>query len=525
VTRRAVRPVAVVLALAALGLTAGLSLGGGRSAASNGRPVLDIVFVGTGSATFKATGPDALGTSGGVSSASITGMRWTLRWHTDLGAPKPDDYLSEQLRAGDISGSSKIVRDPRNGPSCSGPVKPFQNPYGREQWKSIAAFPGRTALPVPMEYGFAADPCWNFLLGAKGGGGTGWFAMDDGTVAPGLARSEAEMNALLPRNVFSDPKGGRYPVSGDLDKTYPVTGGSGTVVKTMHWTGHIDIFVNGKGPKQGPQPPTPTDTKPRATSPEVTTTTPPEKGSTPSPVRNAAREKLLQELRRANPFCLTIVDGNGWIVQGPAGSTETELRKIVGDELVDASKKACKEYARLIGDTINIYDDPPRNDVGVIAVPAASRRVTVSSAACTTYTGPAQTFCQTLATRLGALLTATGKTTAVADALAATVARESAAAKAGNKTALHAQQANALHLLPQFTAVSRAEEAAGAAVSTFLRANDVNPALSPALVGKAQAAVLHQLVLRGIGKARLARIPGVVLRPFATTLSTALAGH
>lgn len=242
-----------------LGLSAGTSLGGRTSPGSNGRPVLDIVFTGGGKATFGSSGPQA----SNVKSARIQ-MDWTLRWHTDLGAQGPMDYLSEQLAAGDIKGTSSLEYYPGYGKPCDGPVRANTTVYGKEPWRSSNGVPGRTALPVPIEFGSAAEPCWSY-----NGGGTFWFAMDDGTVAPGLAASERNLTALLPATVFTDPQAARYAVTGKLDKTYPVTAGSqtlGTVRKTIQWAGDVYIRVNGLGPKPGNAPP-----PPQATTPTTTT--------------------------------------------------------------------------------------------------------------------------------------------------------------------------------------------------------------------------------------------------------------
>lgn len=203
---------------------------------SNGRPVLEIVFHGSGTAKLTSTSPQVLN----AKQAMVT-MAWTLRWHTDLGAPKSDDYLSEPLKASDISGAASLTLYPAFGKSCSGHVKANTTRYGREGWSLVQ---GKTALPVPLELGSSAITCYS------PGGGTQWFAVRDaGANQAENDRIDRSIFALLPVALPQIPKNGRYRRSGNVVKTVRSSAGSRTV--TLHWTGYVDILVNGNGPKQG----------------------------------------------------------------------------------------------------------------------------------------------------------------------------------------------------------------------------------------------------------------------------------
>jgi hypothetical protein len=109
--------------------------------------------------------------------------------------------------------------------------------------------------------------------------------------------------------------------------------------------------------------------------------------------------------------------------------------------------------------------------------------------------------CGKLTLTTSALAAATVTTKSLAQAMAITVGRESAAAKAGDKKALGLQQRAALSLLPKLRAALTPQQAAGRNLAADLRAAKVPSQITAAQAGDLIAALLRKLAARGVPEA------------------------
>jgi len=489
--------VTVVAAVAGWQLV-GWQLVGVAGATGASSPDVEVVFTGSGTASNEST--SFQGES--LKKASISMTSWKLRWLLS------ESTLSLPLKPGDIVGDASESWWPEVGGTkdCSEKLTTNTRPAGRE---GITTFQGKVAFPVPIVIGSAAETCYTR------GGGTGWYAiLGQGGTSEEQADAFSTAYALVPSASENGvtPRAGHYILVGHWDHTYTSARGGSYTIK-IDWHGIVDVIVNGQQ-------------EPVATSTAATTTTAPtapQAKATPIDVRREARLKLLSELSRANPFCLTLVAGDAWFIQGVSGGQASDLARIVGDELVKASQRACLAQAKLIGDLVETYDDPPRSDVDVVAVPARVRAVRATSASCSAYAGTVAAFCASFDASIARLLTATDGTRVVADALAATIARESAAAQAHDQHALALQQANAEALLPRFLTAFNNESSAGAAAAALLHRNGVSAALTAPEVRQAQAIVAKRLAALGVSNAVLNVALGSAASPRAISLAASLA--
>jgi hypothetical protein len=442
-----------------LGLGTGLSSGGSARLASKGRPVLDLIFEGQGTATYASSGPEA----SNVKSASIA-MRWKLQWQTDPNAPKQDDYLSLTLGERDITGTSKLVYYPAYGTGCDGDVRPNTTVYGREAWRGIK---GGTGLPVPLVLGFAAEPCWS----AKKGGGTGFFASSDYV--------DRDIYARLPANIFDDPQPGRYPYEGHFNKTYP--SGTGTATTKLDWSGDVYVRVNGLGPKPGKVSP------------------PSSEPTTPEAVRRFARDQW----RQYSDLYLGIVTVNGIIL------LREPLARPILLPVMSATYMAMTKFLTLLE---RAFNDPPLGGYTRIArvTPSAAR---LDLPACADAPAGARAFCRDVEAAALRWLGALDGTERLARALATTVGRESGAAKAGDKKALARQQRAALALLPKLRAALATKRAAGAQLAAVLRSAGVRPRLTARQTKQNTDIVLEDFAARGVSSKDITRILGVSRPP------------
>jgi hypothetical protein len=220
---------------------------------------------------------------------------------------------------------------------------------------------------------------------------------------------------------------------------------------------------------------------------------PPPEHSTPDEVRARAKGVLVPGVGWALFTCIPAGTGAALFLL-----PTTPLGQITGAVMVVASAQLCAKLIDILKQATATYDDPPLGGFGRAAAVRRSLRKALALPACTRY-GANASFCTRLESALDNLSNALGSLEASAGALATTIGRETAAAKAGDKQALALQQANARNLLPGFTTQLAAVSSDGLKLSQVLGSAGLTGSLSRPLYTAAVANIRAMLTKARVG--------------------------
>jgi hypothetical protein len=234
-----------------------------------------------------------------------------------------------------------------------------------------------------------------------------------------------------------------------------------------------------------------------------------------------ATSDLLTSILRAEASCGQTVAGvlaNVWGTTVASGGVAAVL---TGAIILAGSAPTCLALLNRAFDDIDIIDDPPRNDIYAVAVPARIRRSRLTLPSCAGRSGSVRTFCTKLRADERAYVTAVQHATAVDAALLTTVDRESGAARKHKKAALALQERTGSRLVGQLKSASSAERAIGRKLIALLHSHKVFGRLTAAQDGAAIAYVKSKLARRGIHASQL---PKRALRAGSVNLVSVFGG-
>ena len=205
-----------------------------------------------------------------------------------------------------------------------------------------------------------------------------------------------------------------------------------------------------------------------------------------TPAETEAKSNALQALKQTLPAalypCVTLAAGSTLVAPTPLGLT-------VGGALVAIGGKLCIDYYQTILAEVATVKDPPRSDFNLLA--SAAPAVAAASPA-------------------SRLLAGAGATRSAAEAIAATLARESGARRAHNRAAAALQDRHLKALNVLFRRRRAAEVAAGRAVAAQIQAAGSDPTLGAAQVRAAQSALLARLARHGLSKPNARFVRGLL---------------
>jgi len=321
----------------------------------------------------------------------------------------------------------------------------------------------------------------------------------DGTVFPTFAndsKAKAFLDGLDAGGTFklsALPKTLRH--DSEQTSTSRPFGGTETASRSIHWT--LDIGGAGSAPAAPPA------GKPR---------------TTPKRVRNAVLADVRNELVQALYPCLTAGAGAALFTTTPP------IGVVVGGTMTAIAAPVCAIEIQIIRQLSLAYYDPPVPGYTMVASIHTGPTPTVRLPSCAQVDPSATAFCERLHADATAWLASFGPIRDVATALAVTIGRESAAAKAGDKTALGAQQRAALALVPKLGAALVTRRSTGAKLTATLKSGKAAGSLSKAQSTQAIGTLLAQLGAKGVSAAQMRSAASAALTPRQRDLLAVIRG-
>ncbi len=183
-----------------------------------------------------------------------------------------------------------------------------------------------------------------------------------------------------------------------------------------------------------------------------------------------------------------------------------------GGVLVVIALPLCDHWAQTIRAEAETVSDPPRADYTTLAraTPTTAR---VTQPSCADLNGRRRSLCARLESAAAGYLAAVQRVMGTWAALEITVARDSAAANAGDRSALSLQENEIATLMTTLRPADNAEAAAGALLATVLRQAGAPLALTTDQARAAIGRVKTRLVGEGMTAAELVALGGSSLIP------------
>jgi hypothetical protein len=234
-------------------------------------------------------------------------------------------------------------------------------------------------------------------------------------------------------------------------------------------------------------------------------------GPTPAETQKAfATSDLLTSLLRAQVPC-------GYVGLGPAaalwsatvGGATAPAAQVPASVLISAATRLCAAYVKRIFDDVNIANDPPVGNVNAIAAPKptpSSADAAATLASCDAQPADQQAFCAQLRAAAADEIAAAQKVAAIADALLATVDRETKARTTHKAAALKRQERAGNALVTQLQAADVAEDATWRQIGTLLSAQGLTGGFTAEQDATAIAVLLQQLKASGVSAASVKRL-------------------
>jgi hypothetical protein len=234
-------------------------------------------------------------------------------------------------------------------------------------------------------------------------------------------------------------------------------------------------------------------------------------GPTPAEAQKAfATSDLLTSLLRAQLPCGYLGLGLGTALwSATVGGPTAPAALVPAQVLISAGAPLCAVYAKRIADDINIANDPPVGDVNAIATPKptpSGADAAATLASCDAQPADQQAFCNELRAAAGDEIAAAQKVAAIADALLATVDRETKARKTHKSSALKRQGKAGDRLVTQMRAADVAENATWGKIGTLLSAQGLSGAFTAPQDATAIGVLLKQLKADGVSAAAVKRL-------------------
>jgi hypothetical protein len=187
-----------------------------------------------------------------------------------------------------------------------------------------------------------------------------------------------------------------------------------------------------------------------------------------------------------------------------------------------ATQPFCLATLERVAYDYRIVHDPPDHDYDKLANPAPVAQLKMPS--CSRWSGSLHTFCTKLSGAEAAWTHGQQVATSVDQALETTVAREAAAFKAKDQSAVNLQDGHMPKLERGLRSALAASASAGKNVAALLRAHDIGYRMTKSQCRKIITALEKKLARTGITKAQLEQIVGAAsLQPRAIDILKALA--
>jgi hypothetical protein len=234
-------------------------------------------------------------------------------------------------------------------------------------------------------------------------------------------------------------------------------------------------------------------------------------GPTPAEAQKAfATSDLLTSLLRAQLPCGYLGLGLGTALwSATVGGPTAPAALVPAQVLISAGAPLCAVYAKRIADDVTIANDPPVGNVNTIATPKptpSSADAATQLASCDAQPAAQQAFCAELRAAAADEIAAAQKVAAVADALLATVDRETKARKTHKASALKRQGKAGDRLVTQMTAADVAEDATWRKIGSLLSAQGLTGAFTAPQSQTAIDTLLQQLKADGVSAAAVKRL-------------------
>jgi hypothetical protein len=243
-------------------------------------------------------------------------------------------------------------------------------------------------------------------------------------------------------------------------------------------------------------------------------------GPTPAEAQKAfATSDLLTSLLRAQLPCGYLGLGLGTALwSATVGGATAPAALVPAQVLISAGAPLCAVYAKRIADDVTIANDPPVGNVNAIATPKptpSGADATARLASCDAQPADQQAFCTALRAAAGDEIAAAQKVASIADALLATVDRETKARKTHKAAALKRQGKAGDQLVTQIQTAGLAEDATWQKIGSLLAAQGLSGAFTAAQSQTAIDTLLKQLKADGVSAAAVKRLAagGLVAGP------------
>jgi hypothetical protein len=217
------------------------------------------------------------------------------------------------------------------------------------------------------------------------------------------------------------------------------------------------------------------------------------KHTTPERIRREVLKDVRAETAQALYPCLTAATGIALFA-----SPNPLFAVVVGGTMTAVAAPLCAIEIQIIKQLSLAYFDPPVPRYNVVAPIRHGPLPRVTLPACSQADATERAFCDRLHAAAKAWVRSFGRVRDVATTLAITIGRESAAAKAGNKTALRRQQRAGLALVPKLKAATATQRRDAAKLAAVLTDGEATGSLSADQSTQAISTLLGKLNARGV---------------------------
>jgi hypothetical protein len=261
-----------------------------------------------------------------------------------------------------------------------------------------------------------------------------------------------------------------------------------------------------------PPPPTTTPTRPTGSP-----------GLGKKRAKRLAQKDLEEILPEASFWCGQASLGVGSVTVGLAGVATAGIA-VVGAQLFITDAAMCNALAGAIATDIRIIDDPPLGHIDQLAAVRLSE-VRSRATGCPHWKGQPADFCANLNAARTSVVAGATRMSAVAEAVATTVGRESNALRQHKAAAAKRQDQHLQSLNVQEQAAFSAYLAASTRLGSLLHGAGFRIRMTPAQDARAIRALLARLAHAGVSESTLRRLAGDELEPRALDVLALLAGH
>lgn len=244
------------------------------------------------------------------------------------------------------------------------------------------------------------------------------------------------------------------------------------------------------------------------------------KHTTPERIRREVLKDVRDEVVQALYPCLTAGTGVALFA-----SPNPLFAVVIGGTMTAIAGPLCAIEIQIIKQLSLAYYDPPVPRYTVVAPIRRGADPHVSLPACAQPEPPSRAYCTRLHAAAVAWVRSFGRVRDVATTLAITIGRESAAAKAGNKSALRRQQRAGLALVPKLRSATATQRRDAARLAAALKDGEAAGNLSSEQSAQAITTLLARLSTRGVSSTKMRSAAQSALTPRARDLIAVLRGN